>query len=133
MGPVFDPIPTAEAWQLSNPPILSMAAIHAAIEIFAKAGMENLRAKSETLTAYLLFLLQQASIDNIAVITPADPTQRGCQISLQIMDKTKLLFEKITANGVIADWREPDVIRVAPVPLYNSFADVWKFVQLLKG
>jgi kynureninase len=131
MQKTFDPIPTAEAWQLSNPPILSMAAIHASLQIFGKAGMENLSVKSELLTAYLYFLIEDACIENIAILTPKNKAERGCQLSLQIKNKTKHLYDKLTANGIIADWREPDVIRIAPVPLYNSFEDVWQFVNVL--
>jgi kynureninase len=132
MQKTFDPIPSAEAWQLSNPPILSMAAIHASLQIFSKAGMENLRAKSEMLTSYLEFLINDSNLENINILTPSKIEERGCQLSLQIRDKTKDLYNKLTENGVIADWREPDVIRVAPVPLYNSFEDVWQFVNVLK-
>jgi kynureninase len=131
MQPSFDAIPTAEAWQLSNPPILSMAAINASLQIFANAGIENLRKKSVQLTGYLLYLLNESNHQNIAIITPQNEKERGCQVSLQIKDKTKELYNKLTTAGIIADWREPDVIRVAPTPLYNSFVDVWKFVEVL--
>jgi kynureninase len=131
MEPNFDAIPTAEAWQLSNPPILSMAAINASLQIFANAGMENLRKKSVQLTGYLLYLLNEKNHSNIEIITPQNEAERGCQISLQIKDKSKHLYNQLTKNGIIADWREPDVIRVAPVPLYNSFEDVWRFVNVL--
>lgn len=132
MQPTFDPIPTAEAWQLSNPPILSMAAINASLQIFESAGIKALRAKSTQLTSYLIYLLQDAAIENIEIITPLQQEQRGCQISLKVKDASKTLFDSITRQGVIADWREPDVIRVAPVPLYNSFEDVFHFVKALK-
>ncbi len=128
----FDPIPTVEAWQLSNPPILSLAAIKASLEIFAEAGMNNLRKKALRLTAYLEYLLQQIPGDKINIITPSNPAERGCQLSIQVRDADKRLFEAVTAAGVIADWREPDVIRVAPVPLYNTYADAYRFTQVLE-
>lgn len=128
----FDPIPTVEAWQLSNPPILSLAAIKASLEVFAEAGMNNLRNKALRLTAYLEYLLQQIPGDKINIITPSNPLERGCQLSIQVKDADKRLFDAITAAGVIADWREPDVIRVAPVPLYNSYADCYHFTQILE-
>lgn len=129
----FDPIPGAEAWQLSNPPILSMAAIRASLDVFAEAGFENLVTKSKKLTAYLEGLLSQMDSDNVRIITPTDPEQRGCQLSIAVAGGNRGLFDKITAAGVIADWREPDVIRIAPVPLYNSYEDCWKFVDVLKN
>ena len=127
----FDPIPGVEAWQLSNPPILSMAAIWASLKIFDEAGMSNLRSKSVRLTGYLEYLLDELADERIAIITPRDPEQRGAQLSIQVKSADKSLFEKVSEAGVIADWREPDVIRVAPVPLYNSFEDVYRFVQIL--
>lgn len=131
MGPDFHPIPGAEGWQLSNPPILSMAAIRASLEIFNEAGMENLTKKSNLLTSYLEFLLNTVAAKNIELITPTDPLQRGCQLSLRVSNADKQLFEELTKRGVIADWREPDVIRVAPVPLYNTYEDVFNFVRIL--
>ena len=128
----FDPIPGVESWQLSNPPILSMAAIKASLEIFEKAGIENLRKKSLQLTGYLEFLINQMGDSEINIITPQNPEERGCQLSIQVRNADKKLFDKITKLGVIADWREPDVVRVAPIPLYNSFEDVFKFVKILK-
>lgn len=128
----FDPIPGAEGWQLSNPPILSLAAIKASIEIFAEVGMSALLEKSKALTGFLEFCLNDMEDERIRIVTPTDPQQRGCQLSIQVQNADKALFDKITAEGVIADWREPDVIRVAPVPLYNSFADVYKFAETLK-
>jgi kynureninase len=132
MPPVFDPIFTAEAWQLSNPPILSMAAINASLQIFAKAGMLNLHKKTELLTGFLMYLLREIKSENLSVITPENPLERGAQVSIQVKNKSKSIFEKISEKGIIADWREPDVIRVAPVPLYNCFEELWQFVQHLK-
>ncbi len=132
MGDEFLPIKSAEGWQLSNPPIFQMAALRSSLEIFHEAGMKNLREKSVKLTNYLEFLLQQIETDRIEIITPSDSNQRGCQLSIRVRNADKILFKAITEKGVIADWREPDVIRVAPVPLYNSFLDFWKFVDILK-
>jgi kynureninase len=132
MGPEFHPIRGAEGWQISNPPILQMAALRASLEIFDQVGMSALRAKSVKLTGYLEFLLNEIRDERISVITPSDPEQRGCQLSIRVKDADKRLFEAITEHGVMADWREPDVIRVAPVPLYNSFTDVYRFAEILK-
>lgn len=128
----FDALPGAEGWQLSNPPILSMAAIRASLDTFAEAGFENLRKKSEKLTGYLEFLLDEMKNDAINVITPRNPEERGCQLSIQVKNADKNLHTKLTEAGVISDWREPDVIRVAPAPLYNSFEDVYRFSEKLK-
>ncbi len=133
MGPDFDPIPTAEAWQLSNAPIMSMACLRASLEIFDAAGFQNLRAKSELMTSYLAFLIEKINNHNIEIITPNDPLQRGAQLSIRIKNADKTLHTKISEEGVICDWRSPDVIRVAPVPLYNSFMDCFEFVQKLKS
>jgi len=129
----FEPIRGAEGWQLSNPPILSMVAIRASLDLFAQAGFENLREKSIKMTNYLEFLLQELDGDRISIITPSDSKDRGCQLSLAVKNADKSLFDAITAKGVIADWREPDVIRIAPVPLYNNFEDCWRFVDVLKS
>ncbi len=128
----FEPIYGVEAWQLSNPPILSLAAIKASLDIFKEAGIYKLREKSVRLTAYMEALLKEIPGDKISIITPEDPQQRGAQLSIRVQDANKTLFNKLTEQGVIADWREPDVIRVAPVPLYNSFTDVFDFVDILK-
>lgn len=132
MGPDYVPIPGAEGWQISNPPILQMAALFASLEIFEEARMSALREKSVKLTGYLEFLLDEIRDASISVITPRDPARRGCQLSIRVKDADKSLFQAITAQGVVADWREPDVIRVAPVPLYNSFGDVFEFAGTLK-
>ncbi len=131
MGPHFQPMAGTEGWQLSNPPILALAACRASLKIFAAAGMKNLRAKSETLTAYLEFLLTQDRIPGLKIITPDNVAQRGCQLSLTLENGRKI-FEGLTKAGVICDWREPDCIRIAPVPLYNSFTDVYRFDQALR-
>lgn len=129
MTPDFKPIPSAEAWQLSNAPVLAMAPLLASLDLFDQAGMEALRHKSLMLTGFLEYLIQQTNNPNIRIITPQNPNQRGCQLSIQMKGGNRSLFDKISQNGVIADWREPDVIRVAPVPLYNSFEDVFLFVN----
>jgi kynureninase len=129
----FDPIPGAEGWQLSNPPILSLAAIRSSLDLFEKAGMENLREKSLKLTAYLEFLLHEIKDERIKIITPRNPEERGCQLSIQLQGCDKKLFDLLTEGGMIADWREPDVIRVAPVPLYNSYQDCYRFYNLMKN
>lgn len=131
MGDDFKPMRGAEGWQLSNPPILPMASMRASLELFDEAGMEALRTKSLQLGDYLLDLLDAIKSDKISIITPRNHSQRGCQISIQVRDADKSLFDKITEAGVIADWREPDVIRIAGAPLYNSYEDCWKFVDIL--
>lgn len=128
----FNVMPGAEGWQLSNPPILSMAAIRASLTIFDEAGMNALRKKSLLLTGYFEYLLQQIDSENIKIITPKNPEKRGCQLSIQVKNADKKLHQKLTEKNVITDWREPDVIRCAPVPLYNSFEDVFKMVTILK-
>lgn len=128
----FDPLPGAEGWQLSNPPILSLAAIRASLDIFDRATLPVLRKKSLKLTAYLEFLLRQIDDGRIRIITPENPKERGCQLSIQVLGAEKKLFKMLSDKGVIADWREPDVIRVAPVPLYNSYRDVYDFVEYTK-
>ena len=132
MGPEFHPMRGAEGWQISNPPIFQMAALRASLEIFDEAGMPNLRKKSGELTGYLKYLLSQMGDDRISVITPSDPDQRGCQLSIRVKDSDRKLFEVLTERGVFVDWREPDVIRAAPVPLYNSFTDVHRFAGILR-
>ncbi len=135
MEPGFRPIPGAEGWQLSNPPILSLAAIRASLDVFAEAGgMEPLREKSLRLTAYLEWLLQRELGDAIEILTPADPHRRGCQLSLRVKSSSsgRAVFEKLEASGVTGDWREPDVIRVAPVPLYNRYEEAHRFVEILR-
>jgi len=133
MEPKFDAIYGAEGWQQSNAPILSMAPIRASMDLFMEAGFENLLAKSVQMTNYLEYLVNDIEGDHINIITPKDPKDRGCQLSLAVKNADKSLFEAISAKGVIADWREPDVIRVAPAPLYNSFTDCWNFVQILSS
>jgi kynureninase len=133
----FRPIPGAEGWQLSNPPILSLAAIRGSLEIFLEAGgMAPLREKSVRLTGYLEWLLRRELSDAVEILTPREPERRGCQLSLRIRKagaSGKEVFRRIEAAGVACDWREPDVVRVAPVPLYNRFEEVFRFVEILRG
>ncbi|WP_435254529.1 kynureninase [Tenacibaculum sp. A30] len=129
----FDVMPGAEGWQLSNPPILSMAAIRASLDMFEEVGMEALRAKSEKLTGYFEYLINQIDTASIKIITPSNPKERGCQLSIQVKNADKSLHKKLTENNIITDWREPDVIRCAPVPMYNSFEDVYRMVECLSS
>jgi len=133
----FTPMPGAEGWQLSNAPVIGMSVLRASVEIFDEAGMSALRRKSETLTGYLEFtidsLAERYPNDGISIITSRDPDQRGCQISFNIMGRERDIFDKMTTAGVICDFREPCMIRVAPVPLYNSFLDVYTFGEVLQN
>lgn len=127
----FIPQPGAAGWQQSNAQIFPMAIHRAALELFDAADMDELRKKSVKLTGYLEYLIQHYNIPHLQIITPANSGERGCQISLLTGNNGKQLFDKLSEQGVIADWRQPNVIRVAPVPMYNTFEDVWQFVQLL--
>lgn len=129
----FEQLSGAEGWQLSNPPILSMAAIRASLDVFKTAGFEKLCLKSKHLTGYFEFLLSELNNSDIKIITPTDPNERGCQLSIQVKNANKTLHNQLTEAGIITDWREPDVIRCAPVPLYNSYMDVYGFVERLKS
>ena len=128
----FDVLPGAEGWQLSNPAILSMAAIRASLDLFDKAGFSNLTKKSKSLTGFLEYLIEGLNNPKINIITPKNPHDRGCQLSIQVKEANRQLHTLLTQSGVISDWREPDVIRVAPTPLYNSYQDVYEFIQRLK-
>lgn len=129
----FDVLPGAEGWQMSNPPILSMAAIKASLDMFDEVGLQKLINKSKKLTGYLEFLINELKDQRIKIITPKNPNERGCQLSIQVKNSDRSLHDKLTKYGVICDWREPDVIRVAPVPLYNSYQDVYHMVEKLKN
>src|SRR5438874_47182 len=138
LEPEFIPVPSADGWQISNPPIFSMAPLRASLSIFDEAGgMETLRAKSIKLTGYLQFLLEQLSAsaartsEKFTVITPRDANARGCQLSILAHEHPKELFQELQAAGVKCDFREPHVIRVAPTPLYNTFHEVWRFAKIL--
>ena len=132
----FNPIPTAESWQVSNAPIFSMAIHKASVDLFAEVGMKKLREKSEVLTSYLEYIIQDVSDSSegvsFEIITPTNLEERGCQLSILAHGQGKDLFNKISAKGVVADWREPNCIRIAPVPMYNSFEDCFNFGAILK-
>ncbi len=132
LEPEFIPVPSADGWQISNPPIFSMAPLRASLETFDEAGaMEPLRAKSARLTSYLEFLLNQNASKRFTVITPKSPDNRGCQLSILAHEHSKELHNELIAGGVKCDFREPNVIRIAPTPLYNTFHEVWRFAQIL--
>ena len=127
----FDPIPTSEGWQLSNAPVISMAAHKAALDIFEEAGMDALCEKRDKLTGYLEFVISNADL-GFEIITPSNVNQRGCQLSILTGDNGKAIHERLTKSGVVTDWRHPNVIRAAPVPLYNSYEDVYKLGVILR-
>jgi kynureninase len=129
MGSDFHPMPGAEGWQLSNPPILALPPLRASMEIFAEAGMNRLRAKSVMLTSYMEFLLKQPNSQDFSILTPAESDRRGAQLSIRIPGEGSSLCAALAAEGIIGDWREPDTFRVAAVPLYNSYTDVYRFVN----
>jgi kynureninase len=136
MGPQFQPTPGADGWQLSNPPILALAPLKVSLEVFQRAGMANLRAKSEKITGYLESLIRQRLAGTLDIVTPAEPARRGCQLSLRVAGgraRGRALFEHLMAGGIVGDWREPDVIRISPAPLYNRFADVLGFVRAVEA
>jgi len=134
MSPRFVASPGAAGWQVSNPPIFSAAPLLASLQLFAAAGWPALLRKSRALTALLEELLQEHCHDSVQIVTPRNPAARGCQLSLRLRggrEQGRSVFERLAALAVVADWREPDVIRVAPVPLYNSYSDVTRFVERL--
>lgn len=129
MEPDFHPAAGAEGWQVSNPPILALAPLRASLEIFSEAGLEKLHEKSTLLTGYLEFLLDQYASSKFSIVTPREPGRRGAQLSVRIPHVGRSICDRLTADGVVGDWREPDTFRIAPVPLYNSFQDVYRFQQ----
>ncbi|WP_115048984.1 kynureninase [Xanthomonas arboricola] len=132
MDPQFVPSPGAEGWQLSNPPVLALAPLRASLQLFDQAGMAALRAKSEQLTGHLEQLIHARVPQVLQIVTPSAPAQRGCQLSLRVAGgraQGRSLFEYLQSVGVLGDWREPDVIRIAPVPLYNRFCDLHQLVE----
>lgn len=133
MGPTFQPLPGAEGWQLSNPPIFQLAALRASLELFDQAGMEALRAKSERLTGYLEFLLDRLPAGFVSITTPRDSRQRGAQLSLRFRGEPQALLKRLADAGIVCDFRKPDIIRAAPAPLYCNFTDVYRFVRTLEG
>jgi len=136
MGPQFIPSAGADGWQLSNPPILALAPLRVSLEIFQRVGMSALRAKSEKITAYLEALINERLADTLRIVTPTEAQRRGCQLSLRVVggrERGRALFEYLSGHGIIGDWREPDVIRISPTPLYNRYADVHGFVQAVEA
>jgi kynureninase len=132
LEPDFVPVSSADGWQLSNPPILALAPLRASFEIFDQAGMQALRQKSLGLTGYLESWIDAVADERVRILTPRDPGSRGCQISLEFREGSRDLFALLQAQGIVGDYREPDAIRVAPVPLYNTFYDVWRFGDALR-
>ncbi|CAN5713963.1 kynureninase [soil metagenome] len=134
MGSQFRPTPGADGWQLSNPPILALAPLRASLDLFDRVGMPALRAKSQRLTGYLQALIDASLSHVLEVLTPREPEQRGCQLSIRVRGGRQAgrdLFQQLSAGGVLGDWREPDVIRISPVPLYNTHADVLRFARVV--
>jgi kynureninase len=133
MEKTFTPSPSAEAWQMSTAPMMLLAAHKASLEIFAKAGFDNLLIKSKALSEYLFFALNQINQpkEKFKILTPTNPDERGCQVSLSVHNNAKKVFDALLPQGIFADWREPNVIRVAPVPLYNTFEEIFTFAQTL--
>ena len=136
MEPDFDPVHGADGWQISNLPILSLAPYLASVEMFAEVGMDKLIAKRNLITSYLEFVLHEIDKElegaDFEILTPANQEERGCQLSVYLHGQGRELFEKLMKNGVITDWREPNVIRLAPAPFYCSFEDMYEFGQVLK-
>jgi kynureninase len=128
----FVPQEGAAGWQLSNPPILAMAPLRASLRLFDAAGVEPLRAKSRLLTGYLLYLIDRLPGGRFEITTPRAPEEHGCQLSLRVLDRPKEMFRALESAGVVGDFREPDIVRVAPVPLYNTFHEVWRFARVLE-
>jgi kynureninase len=129
MGPQFKPAAGAEGWQLSNPPIMSMAPLRASLDVFAEAGIERLREKSISLTGYLEFLLDQRGSSKFSIITSREPERRGAQLSVRVPQQGQGVCDRLNAEGILCDFRQPDIVRVAPAPLYNSYRDVHRFVE----
>jgi kynureninase len=131
----FKPQPGVDGWQVSNVPIFQSAALLASLEIFNAAGIKALRRKSIALTGYLEYLLKNIDPggEQFAIITPADPQARGCQLSLVMKRNGRKVFQRLTKAGVIVDWREPGVIRLSPVPLYNTFEEVYRVSEVIKS
>ena len=131
MLPEFVPKAGADGWQVSNPPILAMAPLAASLAIFDEAGMDHLRARSVRMTSYLLSLVDRLPKERFEVITPRRPDERGCQVSLRVRTGAKELLAALNRGGVVCDFREPDVVRIAPAPLYNTFHEIWQFARIL--
>jgi kynureninase len=129
MGPDFRATPGAEGWQVSNPPVVALAALRASMDLFDEARMERLRARSVELTGYLESQLDRHADRGFSIVTPRDPERRGAQLSIRVPGSVRAVCERLTATGVICDWREPDILRVAPAPLYNTAEDIDRFVD----
>ncbi|MEP6882191.1 MAG: kynureninase [Dokdonella sp.] len=132
MGPEFRPTPGADGWQLSNPPILALAPLRISLEVFKRAGFAALREKSRALTGYLEWLIEERVADTLAVVTPRESSRRGCQLSLRVKgarESGRKLFEHLQRDGIVVDWREPDIIRASPTPLYNRFVDCRRLIE----
>ena len=129
----FQPQPGAEGWQLSNPPILALAPLRASLEIFDALGMKRLRARSEVLTGYMEFLLRSIAGERLEILTPPVAQERGCQLSVRVRDGAADLFAALQRAGVVCDFREPNVLRVAPVPLYNTCEEIWRFAEIVRA
>jgi len=136
MGPQFSPTPGADGWQLSNPPILGLAPLRASLDLYDRVGMAALRERSRRLTGYLEQLIDARLTNVLQIVTPREPARRGCQLSLRVhggREQGRALFEYLAANGVLGDWREPDVIRISPAPLYNSFSEILRFADTVEA
>ena len=133
MKPEFEPIETADAWQVSNPPVLALAPYLASLQLFEEVGMNALLQKQKQLTAYLEFILHTIDKEVDSTFEIITPAQRGCQLSVFLHGEGRALFEYLMSKGVIIDWREPNVIRLAPTPFYSSFIDMYHFGQILKN
>jgi kynureninase len=131
MSSDFEPAVGADGWQLSNPPILAMAPLEASLELFDEVGMSALRAKSVRMTGYVEGLLRSLESEGLEIVTPSDPGARGCQLSVRVLGGLEATLDDLTERGIVVDSREPDIIRVAPVPFYNTFEDVWVFASAL--
>jgi kynureninase len=132
MRPEFVPTEGADGWQLSNPPILSMAPLRASLDLFDRAGMAALRQKSESLTGYLVALLADLPTDRLSLLTSTRVEERGCQLSLHAAGRGRMVHEALRRSGIVTDYREPDVVRLAPVPLYNTYHEVWRTARAIR-
>ncbi|TAM96438.1 MAG: kynureninase [Rhodanobacteraceae bacterium] len=136
MRPEFEPTPGADGWQLSNPPIFALAPLRVSLDLFRRAGMQHLRKKSKALTAYLVWLIETQLGDALEILTPSEPDRRGAQLSVRVRagrDAGQSLFDHLVAHGVLGDWREPDVMRIAPAPLYNTFSDCLRYAEAVRA
>jgi kynureninase len=136
MRPEFDSTPGADGWQLSNPPILALAPLRVSLDVFHRADMFRLREKSRRLTGYLEWLIESQLHDTLEILTPVEPARRGAQLSVRVRagrDAGKSLFDHLVARGVLGDWREPDVMRIAPAPLYNTFSDCLRYAETVQA